>query len=165
MIFEEKYFRVYIFIIWPTFNVWLPLLCEILGNIYCNCLVTRLWRQKFWKWLYLLNKAFSSTWTKSQDKNLNILRTKRAFKMKQKTFCIIFKGLSLKQITIIFLGRWEFDFKACHSQILFGRLGILFQIMFWNVLYRTICKKLPHLKAGTLFAYLLTKFILNDYNW
>ena len=31
------------------------------------------------------------------DNNVNILRTKRAFKMKQKTF-IIFKGLSLEQI-------------------------------------------------------------------
>ena len=32
----------------------------------------------------------------SQEKNLNILRTKRAFKIKQKVFFIIFKGLSLK---------------------------------------------------------------------
>ena len=33
--------------------------------------------------------------TKSQDKNLNILRTKRTFKVKQKAFFIIFKGLSV----------------------------------------------------------------------
>ena len=32
---------------------------------------------------------------KSQDKNINILRTKRAFKMKWKFFFIIFKGLSV----------------------------------------------------------------------
>ena len=32
---------------------------------------------------------------KSQDKNLNILRTKRAFEVKQKVFFIIFKGLSI----------------------------------------------------------------------
>ena len=33
--------------------------------------------------------------TKTQDKNLNILRTKRAFKVKQKAFFIIFKELSV----------------------------------------------------------------------
>ena len=32
--------------------------------------------------------------TKSQGKNLNILRTRRAFKIKQKAIFIIFKGLS-----------------------------------------------------------------------
>ena len=40
---------------------------------------------------------------KCQDKNLNILRMKRVFKMKYKSFFIIFKGLSLKQIKISFL--------------------------------------------------------------
>ena len=38
-----------------------------------------------------------------KDKNLNILRTQRAFKMKQKAFFTIFKGLSLKQIKQFFL--------------------------------------------------------------
>ena len=36
--------------------------------------------------------------TKNSEKKLNILRMKRAFKMKQKAFFIIFKGLSLKEI-------------------------------------------------------------------
>ena len=40
-----------------------------------------------------LIKAFFHM-AKYQDKNLNILRTKRAFKVKQKVFFIIFKGLS-----------------------------------------------------------------------
>ena len=35
---------------------------------------------------------------KCQDKNLNILRMGRAFKMKRKVFLIIFEGLSLNQI-------------------------------------------------------------------
>ena len=35
---------------------------------------------------------------KCQDKNLNILRMGRAFKMKRKVFLIIFEGLSLSQI-------------------------------------------------------------------
>ena len=50
--------------------------------------------------------------TKCQDKNLDILETKRAFKMQQKAFFFIFKGLSLKQIKRNFFGRWEPDFTA-----------------------------------------------------
>ena len=37
--------------------------------------------------------------TKSQDKKAF---KKKAFKMKQKAFCVIFKGLSMKQITQFF---------------------------------------------------------------
>ena len=40
--------------------------------------------------------------TKSQDKRFSILRTKQAFKMKQKAFFIIYKELSLKRIKQIF---------------------------------------------------------------
>ena len=45
--------------------------------------------------------------TKKLRKNLNILRTKKAFKMKHKAFFMIFKGLSLKQEKQNFFGRWE----------------------------------------------------------
>ena len=41
--------------------------------------------------------------TKIEDKDLNILRTKRDFKIKQKEFFIIFKELSLNQIKQVFL--------------------------------------------------------------
>ena len=51
----------------------------------------------------LSNQAFFPTWPKSHDKDLNILRTKRTFKMKWKAFFIIFKGLLVKQITQSFL--------------------------------------------------------------
>ena len=52
-------------------------------DIYCNCLLTRLWRHNFEINLIFLTKSFFSTWPKSQDKNLNsILRTERAFNMK-----------------------------------------------------------------------------------
>ena len=44
---------------------------------------------------------------------------KRAFKVKQKAFFIIFKGLSMKQITEIFLGRCEPDFNAYHKDWLY----------------------------------------------
>ena len=41
--------------------------------------------------------------TESYDKDLNILRAKRAIKMKEKAFFIIFKRLSINQITQTFL--------------------------------------------------------------
>ena len=40
---------------------------------------------------------------KNSRQDLNILRTNRAFKTKQKAFFIIFKGLSLKQVKQIIL--------------------------------------------------------------
>ena len=39
--------------------------------------------------------------TKNQDKNLNILRTKRAFEVKQIAFLIVFKGLSITKNCLI----------------------------------------------------------------
>ena len=45
-----------------------------------------------------LNNANFLNFPKSYDKNLNILRTKSAFKIKQKTHFVVFKGLSMKQI-------------------------------------------------------------------
>ena len=43
------------------------------------------------------------------------MRTKWAFKIKQKKFFIIFQGLSLKQIKRNFFGRWESDFKVFYQ--------------------------------------------------
>ena len=45
-----------------------------------------------------MNQAVFSTCPKKQDKNLNISRMIRAFKMKWRVFFIIFKGPSSKQI-------------------------------------------------------------------
>ena len=55
----------------------------------------------FENYLTFLIKRFS-TLPASQDKNLNILRTKRAFKMKQKAFLITFNGL----LDLITCGRY-----------------------------------------------------------
>ena len=55
---------------------------EILWHVYCHCLLTMLWRNNFWNQPYLSNQAVFSTWPNSQEKNLNISRKKRAFKMK-----------------------------------------------------------------------------------
>ena len=57
--------------------------------------------------MFLINLGFFAC-PKSQDKYLNNLRTKRAFRMKLKAFFIIFEGLLLKPI--YFFGRWEPDF-------------------------------------------------------
>ena len=46
--------------------------------------------------IFLIKLFF--TWLKGQDKNLNILRIKRAFKVKQNLFFITFKGLSVAKI-------------------------------------------------------------------
>ena len=45
--FLKKIFMLLYSIIWPNFNVWLPLLREIRQYVYYNCLLTRLRRQKF----------------------------------------------------------------------------------------------------------------------
>ena len=41
-------------------------------------MLARLWRHKFRNWPYLSNQVNFSTWPESENKNLNILRTKRA---------------------------------------------------------------------------------------
>ena len=50
--------------------------------VYCNCLLTRLWCHQFEINLNLSNQASFFTWPKSEDKNREILRSKRTFKMK-----------------------------------------------------------------------------------
>ena len=78
----RKYFLLYSFTR-PNYNVWLPLLHEMLGNMYMiilclpSCDIIN-----FEINLIFSNQAVFSIWPKSEDKNLNILRTKTAFKMK-----------------------------------------------------------------------------------
>ena len=50
---------------------------------------------------------YFATWPKSQDKNWNILRTKRAFELKQKHFSSFLKGLQLPKM----FQAWECAFK------------------------------------------------------
>ena len=75
---------------------------DIRQYVCWNNLLTRQWRHKFSNQTYLFNVAFFSKWPKSQDKNLNTLRTNRAFNMKDKiTFFIILKCFNLKEINQI----------------------------------------------------------------
>ena len=92
---SRKLFLMLYFINWPNFNVWLSLLLEILSNmsiviVYLpGCDVIN-----FEINLNFLIKLFFYK-TKKSRQNLNILRTRRSFKVKQKVFFIIFKGLSV----------------------------------------------------------------------
>ena len=99
---------------WPNFIFWLLLLREILGNL---SIVIICWLVcdviDFEINLIFLTKPFLQ-WPKNQDKNLNFLWMKRAFKIKYKTVFIIFKVLSLKQMKNYF-GRWEPNFKIEHK--------------------------------------------------
>ena len=94
MIFQEKCFSCYILL---TDQISLPdclyfsRYWVIRGlQLFVNQVVTS---QNLKLTLSFQSSCFA-TWPKRQDKNLNILRTKRAFEVKQKAFFIIFKGLS-----------------------------------------------------------------------
>ena len=63
-------------------NICIPIVCQQ-GCDVINFEINRIFLIK--SFLYI----------KNQDKNLNILKTRRAFKVKQKAFSIIFKGLSV----------------------------------------------------------------------
>ena len=62
------------------------------------------------------NQVVFSAWPKSNDKNLNMLGTKNAFKMKWKAIFFIFKGLSMKQITQIFFEGESLTLKECSKK-------------------------------------------------
>ena len=89
-IFQEKYFSCSIN--WPNFNVWLPLLLEILGNM-CIAMAPGCDIINFEINLIFLIKLFFYM-NKNSRKKLNILRTKIAFKVEEKAYFVIFIGLS-----------------------------------------------------------------------
>ena len=68
--------------------------------------------------------------TKSDDKNLNILRMEKAFKMKKNIFFIIFNGLSMKQITQIFLEGESLTLKCSQWKLFFHSQ---FSILQWHI--------------------------------
>ena len=82
IIFEKKYFSCYVLLIDQVSLPGCLSSWEIGKYVYCNCLLTRLWRHEFWSYSHLSNQAVFLTWPKSHDKNLTILRKKRALKVK-----------------------------------------------------------------------------------
>ena len=98
IIFKEKYFSGYILLTDPIpLSACLYFIRYIGQYVYCNCLLTRLDVINFEINLLFLIKPFSLHDQKVKTKSLNILRTKRAFKIKQKHFLSIFKGLAIKE--------------------------------------------------------------------
>ena len=79
IIFKEKCFSCYYLLIDHVSLSGCLYFVDIGQYVNCNCLLTRLWRHEFWSEPYLSNQTVFPTWPKSHDKNLNILRTKRAF--------------------------------------------------------------------------------------
>ena len=85
--FSKKYFSCYALL---TDQFHCPIVFTIWNTgqyVHCSCLFSRFWRHKFWK-----------TWPKSQDKCLNILRTKRVFKVNKKHFSSVLKYFELLKI-------------------------------------------------------------------
>ena len=61
---------------------------DIWQHMHCNYLFVNLWHHRFLSISFL-------TWPKKSRQKVNILRTERNFKVKQKAFFIIFKRLSV----------------------------------------------------------------------
>ena len=99
MISEKKHFSSYILLAEQiSLPGWLPLLCEILGNMFTVIVCWPGWDViNFEINLVFLIKPFFLHDQKFKANNCHILRTE-GFKMKWKAFFTIFKGPLLKQI-------------------------------------------------------------------
>ena len=92
----RKIFLFLYFINWPNFIDWLPLLLQKLGNICIVIICCPVFDViNFEVNKRLLLPSCLSTHPKSQDRNVNISRTKNVINMKLKIFFIIFKGFSI----------------------------------------------------------------------
>ena len=106
--FRHKYWRK-IFVLlysinWPNFIVWLPWLCEILGNmciaIACKpCYDVMNFEVNF---IFLIKPIFIHD--QKVVAKLKYFENRKSFYDEIKTFLVIFKGLSIKQTTQFF---WE----------------------------------------------------------
>ena len=93
-----------------NFIVWLLLLHEKLDNIRTVIVSIPVCDVINFETLVFSSSHFLHN-QKSQDKNLNILRTKRHITENKTHFSSFLKGSLLKQIKAIFFGRWEYIFK------------------------------------------------------
>ena len=118
--------------------------------MFCNYLFPNFSSCDFIQILKLIISFYSirsSTWPKIQDKNFNILRTKRAFKVEWKAFFITFKGISLKKIKQICLeGESSTSnnlqkVSGCHFRILWElfQANDLWDCCFSNKTFKQVC--------------------------
>ena len=80
--FRGKIFLTFHSINWPNFIVWLPLFLEILENKCIAIVCFQVFDVKNFEIILATLSSYFPTWPKIQDENQNILRTKRAFRMK-----------------------------------------------------------------------------------
>ena len=95
--FSRKVFLMLSSMNWPNRIVWLLLLRDILGNM-CFAIVCFLGCDVI---NFEINLIFLIKPSLYMTKNLNILRTKRASKVEQKAFFIIFEGLLVAKVCLI----------------------------------------------------------------
>ena len=83
-------------------------------------------------------------WPKSQGKNLNILRTEKAFEMKWKAFVIIFKGLSVAKNCLrpesVLLSMYNLLLDTRHHRA----IGLTIVWLNWKMSYCKTCVYLMH---------------------
>ena len=106
-----------------------------------------MWRHEFWKLTWSFWSSHFSYMTKKSCQRLKYLENEKAFKLKEKTFFIIFKELPIKQITQIFLEgespTWKRELAKqatyCFGQLL---LYVFFSSFYETRLssYRFICQ-------------------------
>ena len=113
MIFQEKCFSYYILL---AGQVSLSD-CLYFSKYWAICILPLFANQAATPWNLKLNLPFLSscfvTWPKSQDKNLNTLRTKKLFRWNKKQFSSFVKSFQLP----ILLQVWECAFKAFKESI------------------------------------------------
>ena len=129
---------------WSNFIVWLPLLLDMFTSqyMYYNCFPGCDVINFEINIIFLIKQSLYMT--KSQDKNINILKTKQAFKMKKKTFSIIFKGLSAATIVsdlIVHLSAYKKENGPC-CKFFFIFLSYFFLHLKWgeNMLFTKYLK-------------------------
>ena len=126
---KEKYFSCYNLLTkqismsdclyFPARDVW--------KYIYCKYLFPSLWYHRFWRYPFLFYQTVFLLDQRSQDTYLNIFGTKRAFKLKQKWFFIMFKELSLKKNKLVFLEDKNLTLKRpWNKDLVPDKKGILF---------------------------------------
>ena len=76
---------------------------DIAQYMYCNCLLTRLWRHKLWNKPYLSNQAVLLHGKKVNTKFKYLEDEKELLRWNKKHFSTFLKGFYLKQIKQFFL--------------------------------------------------------------
>ena len=122
--------------------------CDIEQYVYCNCLLTRLWRHGFWNYPCLSNQAVFPTWPNSHDKKLNILRTKELLRWNKKHSSSFLKGFQWSKERNFFLESESPTLKETRNSLKKWPLNL------WWFSHETIMKVENITKAATFKSFL-----------